>query len=81
MHLTTLRMIFRHVNPYVNIFVRVADHFAANPAEEVHICIIIGHTLGNGDVHCYNVLTANEVAMIIPGESGEVGNCEVIVQW
>jgi hypothetical protein len=78
--LTTLRTILRRINPYVNIFVRAADHMAANPAEEVHICITIGRTLGNGDVHRYNVPTADEVAMIIPGEPGEVGNRDVIVQ-
>jgi len=37
-------------------------------------------TLGNGNVHCYNTPTANEVAMIIHGELGEVGNRDVIVQ-
>ncbi len=40
-----------------------------------------GRTLGNGNVHGYNVLTTNEVAMIIFGELGEVGNRDVIVQW
>ncbi len=78
-HLTTLRMILKHVNPYVNVFIRVADRLTANPVEEVHICITVGRTVGNGDVRCYNVPTANEVAMIILGEPGEVGNCDVIV--
>jgi hypothetical protein len=80
-HLTTLRTILGHVNPYVNVFVRVADCFVANPAEEVHICITAGCTQGNGDVRHYNVLTTNEVAMIIPSKLGEVGNCYVIIQW
>jgi hypothetical protein len=72
-------MILERVNPYVNIFVCAIDHFVANPAKEVHICIIVGHTSRNKNVHRYNVLMANEVAMIIPGEPGEVGNQDVIV--
>ncbi len=79
-HLMTLRTILGRVNPYVNIFIHAADHLTANPTEEVHICITAGRTLGNGDVHRYNAPTANEVAMIIPGEPGEVGNRDVIVQ-
>jgi hypothetical protein len=79
-HLTTLHAILGRVNPYVNIFVRAADRLVANPAEEVHICITAGRTLGNGNVHCYNIPTTNEVAMIIPGEPGEVGNHDVIIQ-
>jgi hypothetical protein len=78
--LMTLCMIFRHINPYVNIFIHAIDRLATNPAEEVHICITIGHTLGNGDVHYYNVPTTNEIAMIIFNELGEVGNRDVIVQ-
>jgi hypothetical protein len=73
-------MIFGHVNPYVNIFIRATDCFATNPIEEVNICIIVGYTSGNGDVCRYNVLTINEVAMIIPSEPGEIGNRNVIVQ-
>jgi hypothetical protein len=73
-------MILGCVNPYVNIFVRAADHLATNLVEEVHICITAGCTLGNEDVHCYNILTANKVAMIIFGEPGEVKNCDVIIQ-
>jgi len=76
----TLRMILGRVNPYVNVFVRATDRLAANPTEEVHICITASRTLGNGDVHCYNAPTANEVVMIIPNEPGEVGNRDVIVQ-
>ncbi len=79
-HWMTLRTILGRVNPYVNVFIRAADRLVANPTEEVHICITAGRTLGNGDVHHYNAPTANEVAMIIVGESGEVGNCDVIVQ-
>jgi hypothetical protein len=81
MHLTTLRTILGCVNPYVNIFVRVVDRLIANLTKEVHICITVGRTLGNEDVHCYNVPTANEVVMIILGKPGEVGNRDVIVQW
>jgi hypothetical protein len=79
-HLMTLRTILERVNPYVNIFICVVDRLAANPTEEVHICITAGHTLGNGDVHHYNAPTTNEVAMIIPNKPGEVGNRDVIVQ-
>jgi hypothetical protein len=79
-HLMTLCAILGRVNPYVNVLVHVADRFAANPAEEVHICITAGRTLGNGDVHCCNIPTANEVVMIIPSEPGEVGNRDVIIQ-
>jgi hypothetical protein len=32
-HLTTLRTILGCVNPYVNVFVRAADRFVANPVE------------------------------------------------
>jgi hypothetical protein len=80
-HLTTLHMIFGHTNLYVNVFVRATDRFTTNLAEEVDICIIVGRTLGNRDVRCYKVPTANEVAMIILGKLGEVGNLDVIVQW
>ncbi len=79
-HLTTFRTILRRVNPYVNVFVRVVDRFIANPEEEVHICIIVGRTLGNEYVRHYNVPMVNEVVMIIPGSPGEVGNCDVIIQ-
>jgi hypothetical protein len=79
-HLMTLRTILVCVNPYVKVFVCAADPFVANPTEEVHICITTGCTLGNGNVHRYNAPTANEVAMIILGELGEVGNRDVIVQ-
>jgi len=79
-HLTTFRTILGRVNPYVNVFVRTTNHLAANPTKEVHICIIVGHTPGNGDVRCYNIPTANEVVMIILGELGEVGNCDIILQ-
>jgi hypothetical protein len=79
-HLTTLRTILRRVNPYVNIFARVAECLTTNLAEEVHICITIGRTLRNKDLYCYNVLMTNKVAMIIPGDPREVGNCNVIIQ-
>jgi len=32
------------------------------------------------DVHRYNAPTVNEVAMIILGEAGDVGNHNVIIQ-
>jgi hypothetical protein len=79
-HLTTLRTILKHINPYVNVIVCATDRFAANPAEEVHICITDGRTPGNGDVYRYNVPMANEVVVIIHGEPGEVGNHDIIVQ-
>jgi hypothetical protein len=72
-------MILGHVNPYVNVFIRVTDRLVANPIEEVHICITAGRTLGNGDVRRYNVPMTNEVTMIIPGKPREVGNRDVIV--
>jgi hypothetical protein len=80
-HLTTLRTILGCVNPYVNVFVRATNCLAVNLAEEVHICIIVSRTSGNRDVRCYNVLTVNEVTMIILSDLGKVGNCDVIVQW
>jgi hypothetical protein len=80
-HLTTLCTILGHVNPYVDVFVRATDRLTANPTEDVHICIRGGRTSGNRDVRCYNIPAANEVAMIIPGEPGEVGNRDVIIQW
>jgi hypothetical protein len=79
-HLMTLRTILERVNPYVNVFVHVADRFVTNLVKEVHICITVGRTLGNGDVHRYNVPTTNKVAMIILSEPREVGNRDVIVQ-
>ncbi len=79
-HLMTLRMILGRVNPYVNVYICAVDHLALNRAEEVHICITTGHTLGNGDVHHYNIPTTNEVAMIILGKPGKVGNRDVIVK-
>ncbi len=75
----TFCTILGRVNPYVNVFIRAANHLVANPIEEVHICITVGRTLGNEDVCSYNVLTTNEVAMIILSEPGEVGNHDVIV--
>jgi hypothetical protein len=80
-HLMTLCTILGCVNPCVNVFIRAVDRLAANPAEEVHICITTGCTLGNGNVHRYNVPTTSKVAMIIPGELREVRNRDVIVQW
>jgi hypothetical protein len=77
--LTTLRTILRRINPFVNVFIRAADHFATNPVEEVHICIIAGRTPRNRDVRHYNVLSANDVAIIIPNKPGEVENRDVIV--
>jgi hypothetical protein len=44
-HLTTLCMILRRVNPYVNVFVHAVDRLPTNLAEEVHICITISCTL------------------------------------
>jgi hypothetical protein len=79
-HLMTLRTILGRINPYVNIFIHAVDRLAANPIEEVHICITTGRTPGNENVRYYNVPTINEVAMIIPGKPGEVGNRDVIVQ-
>jgi len=72
-------MILGHVNPYVNVFICAVDHLVANPVKEVHICIIVSCTWGNGDVCRYNIPTTNEVAMIIHGKPREVGNCDVIV--
>ncbi len=76
----TLHTILERVNPYVNAFIRAADHLTVNPAEEVHICITAGRTPRNGSVRHYNVPTANKVTMIIPSEPGEVGNRDIIVQ-
>jgi hypothetical protein len=60
-HLTTLRTILEPVNPYVNVFVCVANRLATNLVEEVHICITTGLTPGNGDVCRYNIPMTNEV--------------------
>jgi hypothetical protein len=80
MHLTTVCTIFECINPYVNVFVHATDRLIANPAKEVHICITVSRTPGNEDVRRYNVPMANEVAMMIVGEPGEVGNRNVIIQ-
>ncbi len=79
-HLMTFHTILGRINPYVNVFVCAADCLVTNFTKEVHICITAGRTLGNGDVHCYNVPMANKVAMIIYGEPKKVGNHNVIVQ-
>jgi hypothetical protein len=80
-HLTTFCTILRRVNPYVNIFIRAADHLAINPAKEVHICITFGYTSKNKNDRYSIVLMANEVGMMIHGEPREVGNHNVIVQY
>jgi hypothetical protein len=79
-HLTTLRTILGRVNPYVNVVIRATNGLVANLVEEVHICITARNASENGNVLCYNVLMSNNVAMIIPGELGEVGNRDVTVQ-
>jgi len=56
MHFMTFRTILGCVNPYVNVFICVTNRLAANPAEEVHICIIAGYTPGNGNVCHYKSL-------------------------
>jgi hypothetical protein len=65
----TLHMILGRVNPYVNVFVHGVNRLTTNIAKEVHICITTSCTSGNGDVRYYNILTTNEVVMIIFGES------------
>jgi hypothetical protein len=69
------------VNPYVNVFVQASNRIVANPEEEVRVVITVVRNHGEEvDPHRYNAPLANEVAMIFPGESGEVGNRDVIVQ-
>jgi hypothetical protein len=83
-HLTTLRTILGRINPYVNVLIRAIDRLTVNPSEEVHICIITSRTPRNGDVLRYNIPMANEVAMIIPSESGWKSRCHctmMIWRW
>jgi hypothetical protein len=76
-----LRDLLGQVNPYVNIFVQVAKRIVANPEEEVRVVIIPGRNHGEEvDPRRYNAPLADEVTMILPGEPGEVGNRDVIVQ-
>jgi hypothetical protein len=80
-NLMALRDLLGQVNPYVNVFVQAANRIVTNPEEEVRVVITVGRNHGEEvDPRRYNTPLANEVAMILPGESGEVGNRDVIVQ-
>jgi hypothetical protein len=76
-----LRDLLGQVNPYVNIFIQVANRIVANLEEEVKVVITAGRNHGEEvDPRRYNAPLADEVAMILLGEPGEVGNRDVIVQ-
>jgi len=76
-----LRDLLGQVNPYVNIFVQAANRIVANPEEEIRVVITAGRNHGEEvDPRRYNAPLADEVAMILPGKPGEVGNRDVIVQ-
>jgi hypothetical protein len=80
-NLMALRDLLGQVNPYVNIFVQAANRIVANPEKEVRVVITAGRNHGEEvDPRRYNAPLADEVAMILPGELGEVGNCDIIMQ-
>jgi hypothetical protein len=80
-NLMALRDLLGQVNPYVNIFIQVANRIVANLEEEVKVVITAGRNHGEEvDPRRYNAPLADEVAMILLGEPGEVGNRDVIVQ-
>jgi hypothetical protein len=75
------RDLLGQVNPYVNVFVQAANRIVANLEEEVKVVITAGRNHGEEvDPRWYNAPLADEVTMILPGEPGEVGNRDIIVQ-
>jgi hypothetical protein len=76
-----IRDILGRYNPYVHVFERAADRLATHPAEEVRVVLTTARNHGSEmDPRQYNAPMADEVAMILPGHPGQIGNRDVIVQ-
>ena len=68
-------------NPYVHVFSRAADILADDVGGEFNIVLTAGRNRGDErNPRRYNLPTADEVAMIIPGEVGQLGERDVIVR-
>ena len=68
-------------NPYVHIFSRAADRLAADAGGALNIMLTAGRNRGDERDPCrYNLPTADEAAMIILGEVGQVGERDIIVR-
>jgi len=79
--LMAIRDILGRYNLYVRVFERAADRFAAHLAEEVRVVLTAARNHGSEmDPRQYNAPMADEVAMILPGDPGQIGNRDVIVE-
>jgi hypothetical protein len=79
--LMAIRDILGRYNLYVRVFEHAADRLAAHPAEEVRVALTAARNHGTEmDPRQYNAPMADEVAMILPGDPGQIGNCDVIVE-
>ena len=68
-------------NPYVHVFSRAAYRLAADAGGALNIVLTAGRNRGDErDPRRYNLPTADEVAMIIPGEVGQVGERDINVR-
>jgi hypothetical protein len=76
-----IRDILGRYNPYVRVFERAADRLATHPAEEVRIVLTAARNHGSEmDPRQYNAPMADEVAMILPGDPGQIGNRDIIIE-
>jgi len=81
MTLMAIHDILGRYNPYVRIFERAVDCLVAHPAEEVCVVLTVARNHGSEmDPRQYNAPMADEVAMILPGDLGQIGNRDVIVE-
>ena len=75
-----LRDMLGRMNPYVHVFSRAADRLAADASGDLNIVLTASRNRGDEqDPRRYNLPTADEVAMIIPGEVRQVGERDIIV--
>ena len=63
--LTSLQQMLNKVNPYVAVFCQVCYILDQEPSSPMLSMVIKAHRAG--DPHCYNTLTADEVAAIMVG--------------
>ncbi len=79
--LMAIRDILGRYNPYVRIFERAVDRLAAHPVEEVRVVLTAVRNHGSEMDPCqYNAPMADEVAMILPRDPGQIGNRDFIVE-
>ena len=79
--LALLYDMLRRVNPNVDVFSRAADRMAADEDGALSIVLTARRNRGDEqDPRRYNLPTADEVAMIIPGEVGQVGERDIVVR-